>query len=196
DRRQPEPSGIGAEIGVDLGSEIRAAEGKACGLDVEATALRTDPQHPRSQGAALRMQPEGLVHRGDALVERKQGRHVAAREQEGRRDHGARLAPPTRSKADRSPSASLTSSSTAQKCMKKSRGSSSSMWLWTAVTSIPCSRRARSTGFTSAARSTKSPVIAAFPPPVGWKLSAVAIPIAGGIGTPPSRIVSGRATLT
>src|SRR5437879_5779232 len=52
--------------------------------------------------------------------------------------------------------------------MKKSRGCSSSMWLWTAVTSIPCSRRARSTGFTSAARSTKSPVIAAFPAPVGW----------------------------
>ncbi len=51
--------------------------------------------------------------------------------------------------------------------MKKSRGSSPSMWLCSAVTSIPLSRNAFITGATSLATSTKSPVIAAFPPPVG-----------------------------
>ena len=39
-------------------------------------------------------------------------------------------------------------------------------------------RSARMTGFTSSAVSTKSPVIAALPPPVGWKLMAVGRPSA------------------
>ena len=43
----------------------------------------------------------------------------------------------TVSRAARNPRASFTASSFAQKCTKKSRGSSSSMWLWSAVTSIP-----------------------------------------------------------
>ena len=43
------------------------------------------------------------------------------------------------SRAARSPSASLRASSWAQKCMKNSRGWSSSMWLWSAVTSMPLS---------------------------------------------------------
>ena len=39
---------------------------------------------------------------------------------------------------------------------------------------MPALRSAASTGSTSLAASTKSPVIAALPPPVGWKLTAVA----------------------
>src|ERR1700682_464887 len=42
-----------------------------------------------------------------------------------------------------------------------------------AVTSIPCVRKARITGFTSLASRTKSPEIAALPWPVGWELMAV-----------------------
>jgi hypothetical protein len=51
----------------------------------------------------------------------------------------------------------------AQKCMKNS------MWLWSAVTSIPFARKARLTGLTSIDARTKSPVIVALPSPVGWK---------------------------
>ena len=50
--------------------------------------------------------------------------------------------------------------------------------------------------FTSAPRITKSPVIAALPPPVGWKLMAVATPIDGGITWPLSRTAERRGTLT
>ena len=39
------------------------------------------------------------------------------------------------------------------------------------------------TGLTSLAINTKSPVVAAFPAPMLWKLMAVATPIAGGIST-------------
>jgi hypothetical protein len=49
---------------------------------------------------------------------------------------------------------------------------------------------------TSLAIMTKSPVIAAFPPPVGWKLMAVASPMDAGTVMPPSRMVSARGTLT
>ena len=51
------------------------------------------------------------------------------------------------SSAARSPLASLTASSLAQKCMKMRRGCSVSMWLWTAVTSMPFSRSVLITGF-------------------------------------------------
>src|SRR5207237_10885098 len=51
---------------------------------------------------------------------------------------------------------------------------------------------ALSTGFTSLAISTKSPVIAALPPPVGWKLIALAEPIGGGTSIPLSLIGSAR----
>src|SRR2546422_7263128 len=61
--------------------------------------------------------------------------------------------------------------------MKKRCGLSVSMWLWSAVMAMPLSRRARITGFTSFPTMTKSPVIAALPPPVGWKLIAVARPL-------------------
>jgi hypothetical protein len=74
----------------------------------------------------------------------------------------------------RKPFASLSASSLAQKCTKNRRGCSSSMWLWMAVTSIPFRRSARRSGFTSPAVSTKSPVMAALPPPVAWKLMAMA----------------------
>src|SRR5215510_15028369 len=84
------------------------------------------------------------------------------------------------SSASRNPLASFSASSLAQKCMKISRGCSSSMWLWMAVTSMPFVRSALITGFTSSATSTKSPVIAALPPPVGWKLIAVATPVGPG----------------
>ena len=43
----------------------------------------------------------------------------------------------------------------------------------------------RMTGFTSLATRTKSPVIAAFPPSVGWKLIAWATPIELGMDGPP-----------
>jgi hypothetical protein len=59
-----------------------------------------------------------------------------------------------------------------QKCMKIRRGCSVSMWLWIAVTSMPLDRKALITGFTSSAVSTKSPVMAALPPPVGCRLSS------------------------
>src|SRR5262249_22404029 len=67
----------------------------------------------------------------------------------------------------RSPLASFTASSLAQKCMKKSLGCSSSMWLCSAVTAMPLLRSVLITGLTSAPIRTKSPVMAAFPPPVG-----------------------------
>ncbi len=60
---------------------------------------------------------------------------------------------------------------------------------------MPFFLNARITGFTSLPRSTKSPVIAALPPPVGWKLMAVATPIDGGSEWPISMIVSLRGTL-
>jgi hypothetical protein len=41
---------------------------------------------------------------------------------------------------------------------------------------MPFSRKVRSTGLTSFSVRTKSPVIAALPPPVGWKLMAMATP--------------------
>src|SRR5262245_15845472 len=44
----------------------------------------------------------------------------------------------------------------AQKCMKNSRGCSLSLWLWSAVTSIPFARKARLTGLTSVDARTKS----------------------------------------
>src|SRR6516165_8255437 len=47
------------------------------------------------------------------------------------------------------------------------------MWLWIAVTSIPWSRSALRTGFTSFAISTKSPVIAALPPPLGLEVDRI-----------------------
>src|SRR5437867_3670970 len=99
-----------------------------------------------------------------------------------------------RSSAKRRAVASFLASSFAQKCMKKSRGCSSSMWLCTAVTAIPPVRRARITGLTSEAIRTKSPVIAARPFPVGWKLIAVARPIDAGISIPCSVIFSARGT--
>src|SRR6185312_8495477 len=74
------------------------------------------------------------------------------------------------SSAMRSVFAKVTASSWAQKCMKYMCGWSSSMWLCSAVTSMPPPRSACSTGFTSLASSTKSPVIAALPWPSGWKL--------------------------
>jgi hypothetical protein len=46
---------------------------------------------------------------------------------------------------------------------------------------MPFVRSARTTSFTSEPMRTKSPVIAALPPPVGWKLMPVAPPIAGQI---------------
>src|SRR5258708_21073186 len=46
------------------------------------------------------------------------------------------------SSAARNPLASFNASSLAQKCRKNSRGCSSSMWLWTAVTSMPFARNA------------------------------------------------------
>src|SRR6266699_1869102 len=61
---------------------------------------------------------------------------------------------------------------------------------------MPLSRRARITGFTSPPFKTKSPVIAALPPPVGWKLIAVASPMDGGTSTPSAVIVSARGTPT
>src|SRR5215813_12956762 len=52
------------------------------------------------------------------------------------------------------PLASFNASSFAQKCMNRSRGCSSSMWLCNAVTSMPLSRSAFITAFTSEATST------------------------------------------
>src|SRR5205085_1878012 len=63
-------------------------------------------------------------------------------------------------------------------------------WLCSAVTSMPLSLSALMSGLTSLAISTKSPVTAALPPPVGWKLMAVARPIAGGTSIPLSLTVS------
>src|SRR5262249_45347878 len=52
--------------------------------------------------------------------------------------------------------------------------------LWTAGTSMPFERSALITGLTSSPVSTKSPVMAALPPPVGWKPIAVATPVGPG----------------
>src|SRR6266436_2218239 len=75
--------------------------------------------------------------------------------------------------------------------MKKRRGCSSSIWLCKAVTSMPLSRKVFKTGLTSFAVSTKSPVIAALPEPVGWKLMTIPEPAAIGTCMPPSVILSG-----
>ncbi len=61
---------------------------------------------------------------------------------------------------------------------------------------MPLSRNARITGFTSFPIRTKSPVIAALPAPVGWKLIAVATPMDGGTATPSVVIFSARGTPT
>ena len=61
---------------------------------------------------------------------------------------------------------------------------------------MPLPLSALITGFTSSAVSTKSPVIAALPPPVGWKLMAMAEPMASGTSMPWSFGVSARGTLT
>jgi hypothetical protein len=55
----------------------------------------------------------------------------------------------TRESANLRPDSSFSVWSFAQKCMKNSRGSSFSMWLCSAVTSIPLPRSALITGFTS-----------------------------------------------
>src|SRR5215472_9009342 len=100
------------------------------------------------------------------------------------------------SSAERSPLASFTVSSFAQKWRKNSRGCSLSMWLCTAVTSMPLDRKVLMTGFTSSPVRTKSPVMAALPPPVGWKPIAVASPSGptGAICMPFSLIGSRRGT--
>src|SRR5258705_184983 len=61
---------------------------------------------------------------------------------------------------------------------------------------MPFARNALITGFTSSLVRTKSPVMAALPPPVGWKLIAVATPIGptGAIAIPPSMTGSRRGT--
>src|SRR5438105_7009299 len=100
----------------------------------------------------------------DSLFPESPGRHEERACQPYPQAHFLRLTLPN---AAFSPSASFCASSFAQKCMKKSRGSSSSMWLCSAVTSMPLSRKVLRTAFTSFAISTKSPVIAALPPPVG-----------------------------
>ena len=61
---------------------------------------------------------------------------------------------------------------------------------------MPLSRRARITGFTSFPIKTKSPVIAVLPPPVGWKLIAVAKPMDVGTSIPSAVIFSARGTPT
>src|SRR5262245_37261469 len=123
---------------------------------------------------------------------RMPGRTVAARA--SNRSGDAQLfALAVLSSAARSPLASFTASSLAQKCMKNSRGCSLSMWLWTAVTSMPFERSALITGLTSSAVSTKSPVIAALPPPVGWKPIAVATPVGpGGASCVPLSLTGSR----
>ena len=60
--------------------------------------------------------------------------------------------------------------------MKNSLGCSPSMWLWIAVTSMSWARKARISGLTSSPVTRKSPVIAALPLPVDWKLIALAPP--------------------
>src|SRR5260221_158759 len=60
---------------------------------------------------------------------------------------------------------------------------------------MPLSRKAFSTGLTSFAVSTKSPVIAALPDPVGWKLMTIPDPAAIGTSMPPSVILSARGIL-
>src|ERR1044071_264849 len=138
---------------------------------------------------ALATKPAAVRRRGGRNVRR--ARNAEHRNHEGQRLHqvlGQLFARAVLSSAARSPLASLIASSFAQKCMKMRRGCSSSMWLWIAVTSMPPARNSLITGLTSSPVSTKSPVIAALPPPVGWKLMPVATPIgpAGVRSIPPS----------
>jgi hypothetical protein len=65
----------------------------------------------------------------------------------------------TRLSAAEIPAATDSGLPSAQKCMKKRRGCSSSMWLCSAVMSILFSSSAEITGFTSSAVRTKSPVV-------------------------------------
>ena len=60
---------------------------------------------------------------------------------------------------------------------------------------MPFVRSSLMTGLTSLPTITKSPVIAAFPPPVGWKLIAVLVPSAGGTAMPCALICSARGML-
>ena len=61
---------------------------------------------------------------------------------------------------------------------------------------MPCCRSVRATGLTSLSSSTKSPVMAALPSPIGWKFITVAMPIAGRSGWPIAVIASARAAVT
>src|SRR5262249_1869804 len=91
------------------------------------------------------------------------------------------------------PSAISSGAPTPQKCMKNSLGVSRSMWEWSAVTSIPCAWSSRTTGLTSSATRTKSPVVATRSSTTA-KLSAVPMPMLAGISISPSRIASARGT--
>src|SRR5712691_10889336 len=70
------------------------------------------------------------------------------------------------------------------------------LWLWIAVTSMPCWSSVRATALTSLSIKTKSPVIAALPSAVGWKFMTVVTPMAGSNCTPISVITSARGTVT
>src|SRR5215468_5478110 len=87
----------------------------------------------------------------------------------------------TRLNAALIPAPTDSGSLTAQKCMKNNRGSSVNIWLCNAVTVIRCARSSDSTGLTSDAVSTKSPVVATWPDSAAWKLMASATPAPGAM---------------
>src|SRR5260370_26135023 len=130
-------------------------------LEVDGEMVDTTGDRPQRDFC---LQLQGCSRRlgspADRQCDHRRDQHRANR-------HPYPLAIATCDSAALSPCASFPASSFAQKCMKKRRGWSSSMWLCNAVTSMPLSRNAFMTGATSLVVSTKSPVIAALPPPVG-----------------------------
>src|SRR5262249_9905764 len=171
----------------ELGADLRAAE------LLELLGGRRSPRERQSAEHRPRYDRERSVHTGHS-PSCDRARIARARSEPLRRRQFVARA--VLSSAARRPLASFNASSFAQKCMKIKRGCSDSMWLCTAVTSMPFVRSALITGFTSSAVRTKSPVMAALPPPVGWKLMPVASPIgpAGAICMPFSLTASRRGT--
>jgi hypothetical protein len=85
DRRKAPARGVPGEIRVELGRDVETREPEAGRLDMEASVRHVEAEHSGTERPARALQREGLLDRRDALVERQEGRHVPAGEQQGHR---------------------------------------------------------------------------------------------------------------
>src|SRR5262249_18036961 len=83
DCRHPVPRAVVREIRIGLGGEVRLIEPEQRCLDVKTAVLGVKAQDPGRRSLAERMLAEGVLHRGDAFVGRKQTLDVASRQKNG-----------------------------------------------------------------------------------------------------------------